>query len=750
MSAAPLLEVFRNGESIKSVSIDNEVSVGRAEGCVIRLDDRAVSRQHALFRNAPKGVEVIGRSEFSPLRINGVEQSSAILKSGDVIEIGSYQLKLKSHEPSTAHHPVLFPEQTSEVESTFQLKPVSEPVPVEDSASIDIPVTQPEPDFPTSTLSAGVPEVAMDSVVTTSSDTESTKVFTSVDVLVRLKIPEGLAQVSELELIKEETFIGRDSECDIILGNEKKASRKHAVIRKKGLNFLLQDLGTANGTLLNGRKVEESALADGDIIQIGDAKIEFKATSDEVVPKHSFVRDDEETRFMESAKSMFLNVATSPVQDVGVLSSLPPMNEDFESSSEEMISEEPKSLLQKLKDPKQRKKIIIGVCGVILALTLIFENEEEPGTASKSTVVQKQTAPNAIDKLQVTKKGLEKLTSEQVSFVQARYQAAMKHYQNNDFDQSLYELNKIFELSPEYEPARELQKYVLEGKRRMQVVGDEKKRKEDEERVKEKIALIIVNIEGLIKQKEYDVAKSLFPDLLSLDPNSDKIRGWESLIQSELDKIKKDDEAKRVAKVMNERVWSAYRSAQAYQKSGQCLTAIQLFQEVLELQATDKRPFTMARNGIRSCKNWIKNKREPLLAKAKELENAGDLAGSYRIFAQVNKIDPGNVFAVAGMSRVRDILHNRAKVLFSEGLVAETFSDFDGAFKKYEETLSIAPEEDEYYGRALRKLKRYQRQRTYAEHLLSETPGRAPGSVQLPEGSVESPDPNPITPPSTP
>jgi hypothetical protein len=60
-------------------------------------------------------------------------------------------------------------------------------------------------------------------------------------------------------------------------------SRMHAVVRRKGVQVVLLDLDSANGTYLNGRRLgsrEEASLEDGDIIALGALKmrIRLKAT----------------------------------------------------------------------------------------------------------------------------------------------------------------------------------------------------------------------------------------------------------------------------------------------------------------------------------------------------------------------------------------------------------------------------------------------------------------------------------------
>ncbi|MHC4248857.1 MAG: protein kinase domain-containing protein, partial [Planctomycetota bacterium] len=70
------------------------------------------------------------------------------------------------------------------------------------------------------------------------------------------------------------TTIGRQSTNDVMVLAEK-TSRQHARILLAGGRFVLEDLGSANGTLVNGVKIDKHVLAHRDEIHIGDAKLTF-------------------------------------------------------------------------------------------------------------------------------------------------------------------------------------------------------------------------------------------------------------------------------------------------------------------------------------------------------------------------------------------------------------------------------------------------------------------------------------------
>jgi pSer/pThr/pTyr-binding forkhead associated (FHA) protein len=73
-----------------------------------------------------------------------------------------------------------------------------------------------------------------------------------------------------------QTTIGRDGlVCDLVMDDDS-VSAQHARIKEERGQFVLYDLASTNGTLLNGKRIERSALVDGDIIGIGNTKLAFK------------------------------------------------------------------------------------------------------------------------------------------------------------------------------------------------------------------------------------------------------------------------------------------------------------------------------------------------------------------------------------------------------------------------------------------------------------------------------------------
>ncbi|MGH9279194.1 MAG: FhaA domain-containing protein, partial [Acidimicrobiales bacterium] len=71
--------------------------------------------------------------------------------------------------------------------------------------------------------------------------------------------------------------LGRLPECDVVL-SDPNVSRRHAEVRRRGNDFVVVDLGSTNGTRVNGAGVKERRLNDGDEITVGSTRIRFEAS----------------------------------------------------------------------------------------------------------------------------------------------------------------------------------------------------------------------------------------------------------------------------------------------------------------------------------------------------------------------------------------------------------------------------------------------------------------------------------------
>ncbi len=96
----------------------------------------------------------------------------------------------------------------------------------------------------------------------------------------RLHILQGPSAGQTVDLILPNTVIGRDPAqgVDVILASPK-ISRRHASIRRQGEDWFIQDLGSSNGTVLNGERLgaDPAPLQSGDRVELGtEVILEFR------------------------------------------------------------------------------------------------------------------------------------------------------------------------------------------------------------------------------------------------------------------------------------------------------------------------------------------------------------------------------------------------------------------------------------------------------------------------------------------
>ena len=90
----------------------------------------------------------------------------------------------------------------------------------------------------------------------------------------RLRVLAG-AHVSQVFFLGQQTQLGRHQDNQILL-NDEQASRRHALIQRQGDSvYLISDLGSSNGTFVNGQRISQpTPLNAGDRIRIGETKLE--------------------------------------------------------------------------------------------------------------------------------------------------------------------------------------------------------------------------------------------------------------------------------------------------------------------------------------------------------------------------------------------------------------------------------------------------------------------------------------------
>ncbi len=89
--------------------------------------------------------------------------------------------------------------------------------------------------------------------------------------LAELLLPDG----RRVTVGSDAVVVGRLPECEVVL-SDSNVSRRHAELRRKGDGVFVTDLGSTNGTRVNGVPIREQLLASGDEISVGSTRLIFE------------------------------------------------------------------------------------------------------------------------------------------------------------------------------------------------------------------------------------------------------------------------------------------------------------------------------------------------------------------------------------------------------------------------------------------------------------------------------------------
>ena len=110
------------------------------------------------------------------------------------------------------------------------------------------------------------------------------------------------AVIREYPIEKDSLSIGRKHGNDIQL-NDLTVSGRHALIVSMGEHIYVDDLGSTNGTLMNGARISKSLLKHGDVIQVGNYQFTFyDDTETEYEPTMFIQAEIEETQIINTNK----------------------------------------------------------------------------------------------------------------------------------------------------------------------------------------------------------------------------------------------------------------------------------------------------------------------------------------------------------------------------------------------------------------------------------------------------------------
>ncbi len=224
-----ILRDGKGSEDVHEIS-DDVTSFGRSSANIIKVKDEQSSRQHCRIEKIGDGYRLVDLGSRNGTKVNGVEVSSQTLKPGDNITIGEYSI-------------------------TFDEK-------VEVSAE-ELGAT------------VAVDPAAVEAATAPGGDGKKDPLADQMAPQFVVEVVEGETAGTKIELGVDPVTIGRNASNKLVI-NDEAASNYHAEITKEAIGYVVSDLGSTNGTKVNGEKIVKSPLAHGSKVRIGSTVIVFK------------------------------------------------------------------------------------------------------------------------------------------------------------------------------------------------------------------------------------------------------------------------------------------------------------------------------------------------------------------------------------------------------------------------------------------------------------------------------------------
>ena len=146
----------------------------------------------------------------------------------------------------------------------------------------------------------------------------------------KLLVVQGRPQGKSIQFAPGEYIFGRGQECHV-RPNSEWVSRQHCMLRVTADGTFVRDLGSRNGTLINGvRLVGEVRLEHGDQLQIGPLVFETQLEPVPVPVRQPLENTGRETRILTGETASLPSLldgdapTTAPASEVDIVAALPP------------------------------------------------------------------------------------------------------------------------------------------------------------------------------------------------------------------------------------------------------------------------------------------------------------------------------------------------------------------------------------------------------------------------------------------
>jgi len=251
-------------------------TIGRDADCDVVIESKSVSRKHAEIMGTDKGYLLVDLSTNGTF-VNGEKiAGQKVLARADVIRVGDADLRFYADPPKGGGQPAAAPAPAPAAPAPAPAPaapaPAAAPAPKSQNATVPTPAPAPAPPGPPPAPAAAAR--LNDTMHGTPAASPPPGPLASI------LVKGGTKKGQRLQIRVPVVNIGRAEYNDIVLPEES-VSTQHAKLQRREGVWVLQDLGSTNGTSVDGEKLSgETPVAPGSIIRFGDISVVFEPTDD--------------------------------------------------------------------------------------------------------------------------------------------------------------------------------------------------------------------------------------------------------------------------------------------------------------------------------------------------------------------------------------------------------------------------------------------------------------------------------------
>ena len=660
------------GDEVSQIElIDGEEYIaGRANDAEIVLErKKGISRQHLRFfqDNGEWAVEVI--SKFGNALIDGQSVESAFLE----------------HQKSVCIPPYEFTFITSENKKTAPKTPE-----VETPPSID---------------SSNLPSLPIEEEVEGNMEATSAGVNTLVAYLT-INRPGATSETLRLE--GNYWQVGRDESCEIPIVDHH-ISRKHLELQYTNGSYFVTDLGSSNGTHLNGAELkpnEPYRLASGDLLCIMSIEVRFEVRDNKFQNKLAVIPDLDSMsvvaqQFGHNLPATYdghhLVAHPQQQQQLAVVKVSPNQNNFPIQSFEDLKNiDKVKSLrFNHFKNLDRKQKIRFGAIFTILLAAVLSLFQPESGQIDQSS----------------TAAGKKPLSPEQKAIVKDTFNLARNHFMQAKYELCRAEIHKLHKIVSFYENSMELKDLctqAIEMKRKQEEkIRKVQLAKKNEEYIQATAADCRAQLKENPEMDEVAVRKCMAA-AIELNPEHASVQGLidEIHIREERKRIEEADKQRYQSRVLKGK--RNFNKALALQKKNRLNAAIKAYKHFLRLNLPDPgkhRP--KAKRNLASLQSALNTKMEKMLSECQKLFESAKFKEAIQSCDTALQENKDNTKAKELRGRILSELRRDMKAIYEDSVLEESLGNVDAAKEKWKRILKEDISSDDYYKKSKNKLRKY-------------------------------------------